>query len=249
MHHGSDRVLATGRLFGAIADDIQIWGVSDLLPHEAMRVLHIHRVHWVLVALERLSKRFGETVLAVDNLDLTVEHGQVYGLLGPNGAGKRTALRMLPGLVLPTAGTVRLSRSWLERRCTALLPGAVAVWRGIASVPLRPRSYSRERGRPSVTICPFGRTGARAQTRAPSCQLTLQNPNAAARSSGCSGQLGAGPSVTRPPLSSRSLAARSIWGHIGARAAACGVEVKVGRRNGCGGRGPGDRIRGHAHAG
>ena len=44
-----------------------------------------------------LSKRYGETV-ALDRLDLTVEHGEVYGYLGPNGAGKTTTIRLLLGL-------------------------------------------------------------------------------------------------------------------------------------------------------
>ena len=51
-----------------------------------------------------LSKRFGD-VLAVDGLGFEVEEGTVVGFLGPNGAGKTTTLRMLLGLVTPTAGT------------------------------------------------------------------------------------------------------------------------------------------------
>ncbi|MFD0823585.1 ABC transporter ATP-binding protein, partial [Micromonospora zhanjiangensis] len=54
-----------------------------------------------------LTKRYGE-ITAVDALDLAVPAGQVYGFLGPNGAGKTTTLRMLLGLVRPTAGTVRV---------------------------------------------------------------------------------------------------------------------------------------------
>src|SRR6266567_284282 len=60
------------------------------------------------IQIEHLSKRFSEDVLAVDRLDLTVEEGQIFGLLGPNGAGKTTTLRMLVGLVRPTAGGSRL---------------------------------------------------------------------------------------------------------------------------------------------
>ncbi|HMJ36320.1 MAG TPA: ABC transporter ATP-binding protein [Baekduia sp.] len=52
-------------------------------------------------------KRYGD-VTAVDHVDLTVEAGDVYGYLGPNGAGKTTVLRMLLGLITPTAGEVRL---------------------------------------------------------------------------------------------------------------------------------------------
>jgi ABC-2 type transport system ATP-binding protein len=54
-----------------------------------------------------LTKRYGRLV-AVDSVDLTVRPGEVYGFLGPNGAGKTTTLRMLLGLVRPTAGSVRL---------------------------------------------------------------------------------------------------------------------------------------------
>ncbi len=60
------------------------------------------------IELQGLTKRFGSSVLAVDHLDLRVEHGQVWGLLGPNGAGKTTSLRMLVGLIRPTSGTARL---------------------------------------------------------------------------------------------------------------------------------------------
>jgi ABC-2 type transport system ATP-binding protein len=59
------------------------------------------------VETRRLTKRYGK-LTAVDALDLTVRGGEVYGFLGPNGAGKTTTLRMLLGLVKPTAGEVRL---------------------------------------------------------------------------------------------------------------------------------------------
>ena len=49
------------------------------------------------VTARGLTKRYG-TLTAVDNLDLTVRAGEVYGFLGPNGAGKTTTLRMLLGL-------------------------------------------------------------------------------------------------------------------------------------------------------
>jgi ABC-2 type transport system ATP-binding protein len=59
------------------------------------------------VEVRGLVKRYGELV-AVDEVDLTVNGGDVYGYLGPNGAGKTTSLRMMLGLIRPTAGTVRL---------------------------------------------------------------------------------------------------------------------------------------------
>jgi ABC-2 type transport system ATP-binding protein len=54
-----------------------------------------------------LVKRYGE-LRAVDGVDLTVGRGDVFGYLGPNGAGKTTSLRMLLGLIRPSAGSVRL---------------------------------------------------------------------------------------------------------------------------------------------
>lgn len=69
-----------------------------------------------------LTKRYGP-VLAVDGLDLQVDRGEIYGFLGRNGAGKTTTIRMLLGLVRPTAGTVRVlgnavdggGQGWLRR--------------------------------------------------------------------------------------------------------------------------------------
>ncbi len=54
-----------------------------------------------------LSKHYGEFV-AVDQLDLRVRQGEIYGFLGPNGAGKTTTLRMLLGLIAPTSGTMEV---------------------------------------------------------------------------------------------------------------------------------------------
>ncbi len=53
-----------------------------------------------------LTKRYRSGVLAVDGVDLAVHRGEVYGFLGPNGAGKTTTMRMLLGLIRPTAGTI-----------------------------------------------------------------------------------------------------------------------------------------------
>jgi ABC-2 type transport system ATP-binding protein len=61
-----------------------------------------------VIEVNGLSKRFSNGVLAVDDLSFAVGSGEVCGLLGPNGAGKTTALRMLLGLVRPTAGSARV---------------------------------------------------------------------------------------------------------------------------------------------
>jgi ABC-2 type transport system ATP-binding protein len=63
-----------------------------------------------VIRCEGLAKRYRE-VTALAGLDLSVPGGQVYGFLGPNGAGKTTTLRILLGLVRPTAG-----RAWLNGR-------------------------------------------------------------------------------------------------------------------------------------
>lgn len=57
-----------------------------------------------MIDLNQLTKVFGEHIVAVDGLSLSVGPGEVYGLLGPNGAGKTTTLRMILGLLEPTSG-------------------------------------------------------------------------------------------------------------------------------------------------
>jgi ABC-2 type transport system ATP-binding protein len=57
-----------------------------------------------MIKTENLSKKFNTTV-AVDNLNLEVKEGEVFGFLGPNGAGKTTTIRMLTSLIGPTTGT------------------------------------------------------------------------------------------------------------------------------------------------
>ncbi len=74
-----------------------------------------------------LSRSF-QGFTAVDRLDLTVAGGQFFGFLGPNGAGKSTTIKMLTGLLSPTAGSIRIFGE-------DLLTGAVEVKRHIGVVP------------------------------------------------------------------------------------------------------------------
>lgn len=66
-----------------------------------------------MIQTEGLTKRFGQLV-AVDNLSIHVQKGEIYGFLGPNGAGKTTTAMMLLGLLKPTEGKVKLFGKELE---------------------------------------------------------------------------------------------------------------------------------------
>ncbi|WIY00374.1 ABC transporter ATP-binding protein [Amycolatopsis mongoliensis] len=80
-----------------------------------------------------LTKRYGE-VVAVDRLSLTVAPGEIHALLGLNGAGKTTTIRMLLGMVRPTAGRVSLLG-------TRVRPGAHAVWSRVGYLVETPAAY------------------------------------------------------------------------------------------------------------
>ena len=60
-----------------------------------------------MIELKSLTKRYG-SFTAVDAIDLRVPKGELFGFLGPNGAGKTTTLRMIAGILRPSAGTVRI---------------------------------------------------------------------------------------------------------------------------------------------
>jgi ABC-2 type transport system ATP-binding protein len=61
----------------------------------------------IAVEIKNLVKRFGDFV-AVDNISLNVQRGEIFGFLGSNGAGKTTTIRMLCGLLTPTSGSARV---------------------------------------------------------------------------------------------------------------------------------------------
>jgi ABC-2 type transport system ATP-binding protein len=60
------------------------------------------------IKIESLTKRFGDEVVAVDDLDLEVRDGEVFGFLGPNGAGKSTTINTILGFLAPTNGHVEV---------------------------------------------------------------------------------------------------------------------------------------------
>ncbi len=73
----------------------------------------------VAIRARGLTKRFGQLV-AVDDVDLTVPKANVYGFLGPNGSGKSTTIRMLCGLLTPTAGQIEVLGLRIPEQAEAL---------------------------------------------------------------------------------------------------------------------------------
>src|SRR5438128_12197621 len=91
-----------------------------------------------MIELSSLTKKYGNFT-AVDRIDLSVAKGELLGLLGPNGAGKTTTLRMIAGILRPTAGTVRI--------------GGIDVWQNpvaakmkLGFIPDRPFIYEKLTG-------------------------------------------------------------------------------------------------------
>jgi ABC-2 type transport system ATP-binding protein len=88
------------------------------------------------ITTSSLTRRF-DTLVAVDQLDLTVEAGTIFGLLGPNGAGKSTTLKMLTTLLPPTAGSARVAghdivhESARVRRAIGYVPQLVSADGGL----------------------------------------------------------------------------------------------------------------------
>lgn len=80
--------------------------IPDLTPY-ATAAPEKDSAAGLAICVDTLSKEFGE-VKALDNLSLEVPTGCIFGFLGPNGAGKTTTIRMLLGLLQPTAGTVKV---------------------------------------------------------------------------------------------------------------------------------------------
>ena len=93
-----------------------------------------------LIETRGLTRRFGNQ-LAVDDLNLLVPAGGVYGFLGPNGAGKTTAIRMLLGLIRPTAGEVQMFGLSLNDRRQSLMRRVGAL---VESPSLYPHLTGRE---------------------------------------------------------------------------------------------------------
>ena len=91
-----------------------------------------------MIRLEQLTKRFGEQE-AVRGISLEIQPGQLVGLLGPNGAGKSTTIRMLTGMLAPTAGRAEvggfdiLTQSLEIKRIVGYVPESGAVFEALTA--------------------------------------------------------------------------------------------------------------------
>jgi ABC-2 type transport system ATP-binding protein len=93
-----------------------------------------------VASLNTVTKRYGNGVVALDKLSLTLHRGEVVALLGPNGAGKSTAVKLLMGLSSPTAGEVRIFGAD-PRQSAARIRTGVMLQVGRAPEMLRVREH------------------------------------------------------------------------------------------------------------
>jgi ABC-2 type transport system ATP-binding protein len=112
-----------------------------------------------MIRLQSLTKTYGKFV-AVDQLDLHVPRGELFGFLGPNGAGKTTTLRMIAGILRPTAG-----RIWLGGDDLHAQPMAAKARLGF--IPDRPFVYEKLTGAEFLRFVAglYGQDGNRIERR------------------------------------------------------------------------------------
>jgi len=113
-----------------------------------------------LLRLESLTKRYG-SFTAVDELDLVVERGEIFGFLGPNGAGKTTTIRMVAGVLQPTSGRVLLGGDDVQT-------DPVSAKRRLGYIPDRPYLYEKLSGSEFLRFVAglWGRNGSGTEERA-----------------------------------------------------------------------------------
>lgn len=92
-----------------------------------------------MLEIKNLTKKFGDKV-AVDNIDLSVKSGEIYGFLGPNGAGKTTTIKMIVGMLMPDGGSISVDG-------IDVINDDVEAKRQIAYVPDSPEIYDIMTGR------------------------------------------------------------------------------------------------------
>lgn len=113
-----------------------------------------------MIRLQGVTKRYG-SFTAVQPLDLHVKPGELFGFLGPNGAGKTTTIRMLAGVLRPSAGTIEIGG-------VDMLREPVRAKQLIGYIPDRPSIYEKLTGAEFLRFVSglWGRDGAEAERRA-----------------------------------------------------------------------------------
>ncbi|MCL6571899.1 MAG: ABC transporter ATP-binding protein [Bacillus sp. (in: Bacteria)] len=86
-----------------------------------------------MINTNNLTKLYGKT-LAVDNVNLSVKKGEIFGFLGLNGAGKTTTIRMLLGMIAPTTGQCYLQGD-------KVIAGKISMWKDVGYIVETPYSY------------------------------------------------------------------------------------------------------------
>lgn len=99
-----------------------------------------------IVKTTGLTKKYGD-IYPVSNLDMSVREGRIYGFLGPNGAGKSTTLKMLLGLVNPTAGQISI----FGNPCNS--KNRMEILQNIGSLIESPSYYGNLTARENLKIC------------------------------------------------------------------------------------------------
>jgi ABC-type multidrug transport system ATPase subunit len=110
-----------------------------------------------MIVTHGLTKRYGE-LRAVDELNLDVRDGDIYGFLGANGSGKTTTVRMLLGLVLATSGRIELLGSAMPASARAVLPQVGSLIEG-------PAAYGHLSGRANLMLFDAAGSGGARRTR------------------------------------------------------------------------------------
>ena len=113
-----------------------------------------------MIRMQGVTKRYGRFT-AVHPLDLDVPRGELFGFLGPNGAGKTTTIRMLVGVLRPTAGSIEVAGHDMVR-------DPIAAKRHIGYIPDRPALYEKLTGAEFLRFVSglWAREGAAAEQRA-----------------------------------------------------------------------------------
>ncbi len=112
-----------------------------------------------MIRLTGLTKRYG-AFTAVDNIDLEIPSGCLYGLLGPNGAGKTTTMRMMAGILQPTAGSISIGGDDVHKN-------PMAAKSRLGFIPDRPYVYDKLTGAEFLRFVAalYGQEGASVERR------------------------------------------------------------------------------------